>query len=269
MWTCAELKTRAKEQLRGTYWTAFVVCLIIIAIESVGVTLSVVIPFGPIAVAFLVMTVLYVGQYAWFSRNREAGAVPPVEQIFKYFKAETWGKTVGGMLWMYLFQFLWALLALVPYLAALPFFIIYSVRRSPGQGPGQWTSGLDDRTLLFVLLWVVLLIALSIPAYIKFYSYRMTPWILADNPQIGHERALKLSMALTRGHKGHQFLLDLSFIGWWLLVVLTAGLGMLFLYPYYLATQAELYAQLRQIGCDSGLCTLEELGYYPAAPSAS
>lgn len=62
---------------------------------------------------------------------------------------------------------------------------------------------------LFTALWSLLLI---VPRIIKAISYIMMPFILADNPQIGYDRALKLSMAMTKGHKGAIFVLALSFI---------------------------------------------------------
>jgi uncharacterized membrane protein len=110
-------------------------------------------------------------------------------------------------------------------------------------------------------LFILSLIIFSIPVIIKRYSYRMTPWILADNPAIGHKRALTLSMQLTRGHKMAIFVLDLSFIGWFILGMLLCGIGVLFVMPYYQAVQAELYARIRQSGVENSLCTMEELGY--------
>ncbi|HAL74706.1 MAG TPA: hypothetical protein DCM45_06420, partial [Clostridiales bacterium] len=97
MWTRNELKSDAKRALTGKYWTAFTAVLIVSAVELVGGSLSAVIPFGPLAMSFLVMTVLYVGLYRWFSRSREAAAIPGVEQLFILFKNETWSKTVSGM----------------------------------------------------------------------------------------------------------------------------------------------------------------------------
>ena len=46
------------------------------------------------------------------------------------------------------------------------------------------------------------------------------------------------------GHKAELFLLDLSFLGWWLLSCLTAGIGFLWLAPYYRATKANYYRKL-------------------------
>ena len=91
------------------------------------------------------------------------------------------------------------------------------------------------------------------------YAYRMVPYILADNPNIGHRRAIDLSNQMTMGEKFEIFVLDLSFLGWYLLGVLAFGIGVLFVQPYYDATNAELYFELRQQALDRGLTTAEEL----------
>ncbi|MFZ3170727.1 MAG: DUF975 family protein [Carboxydocellales bacterium] len=109
---------------------------------------------------------------------------------------------------------------------------------------------------LLNFLWLLLLI---IPGIVKYYAYRMVPYILADNPNIGYKRALELSVQMTKGHKFDIFVLDLSFIGWYLLGTLALLIGVLFVLPYVNATNAELYLVLRQNALDSGLCGYEEL----------
>lgn len=109
---------------------------------------------------------------------------------------------------------------------------------------------------IYNFLWFLLLI---IPGIVKFYAYSMVPFILADNPNIGYNRAIKLSNEMTRGHKFDMFVLDLSFIGWYFLGVLAFGFGVLFVLPYLNATKAELYMVLRQNALDSHLCSREEL----------
>jgi len=99
---------------------------------------------------------------------------------------------------------------------------------------------------LIVAATILLVIAMFVAYLLKTYSYRMTPWILADNPLVGYSEALKQSIQMTRGHKLNMLVLDLSFIGWWLLCIITFGVGFLFLAPYYRAVQAELYAALRE-----------------------
>lgn len=109
---------------------------------------------------------------------------------------------------------------------------------------------------IYNFLWYLLLI---IPGVIKAYSYRMVPFILGDNPNIGPKRAIKLSEDMTSGHKFNMFILDLSFIGWELLGLLLFGIGIFFVFPYINATQAELYNSLRELAISKDYTTYEEL----------
>jgi uncharacterized membrane protein len=223
-----------------------------------------------LAIAFqvLVASVIRVGGLRWFSRNRESAATPSINQVFSLFKAGSYLKTVGGMLWMGLFILLWSLLAVVPTTIALLWLILMRLSNNLG---GSWSTDafadlFANRSGAMLGAFALIVFAsmlLGIPALIKRYSYQMTPWILADNPAIGYRRALKLSMQLTSGQKWAMFVLDLSFIGWFLLGVLACGIGVLFVAPYYQAVQAELYARLRQLGVERGDCTMEELGFVP------
>ncbi len=114
---------------------------------------------------------------------------------------------------------------------------------------------------VYLFLWSLLLI---IPGIVKGYAYRMVPYILADNPNIGAQRAIDLSNQMTKGEKLNIFVLDLSFLGWVLLGALACGIGTLFVTPYIEATNAELYAVLKQKAYQTGLCSPAELGeQYP------
>ena len=109
---------------------------------------------------------------------------------------------------------------------------------------------------VFTFLWTLLLI---IPGIIKSYAYRMVPYILADNPNIGAMEAITLSNEMTMGHKFDMFVLDLSFIGWYFLGSLALGIGVFFVMPYENATNAELYLVLRKNALKNNLCTYEDL----------
>ena len=87
----------------------------------------------------------------------------------------------------------------------------------------------------------------------------MVPYILADNPNIGINKAIELSNDMTRGHKLDMFVLDLSFIGWYILGMIPFGLGVLFVNPYFNATNAELYLVLRKEALNNNLCSYEDL----------
>ena len=94
---------------------------------------------------------------------------------------------------------------------------------------------------LYTFLWGLLFV---IPGIIKSLSYAMTPFIMADNPEISAQDAIRLSMQLMEGHKGELFWLHLTFIGWDLLAALTLNLGHLVLTPYKNAAEAAFYRQL-------------------------
>lgn len=109
---------------------------------------------------------------------------------------------------------------------------------------------------ILTFLWTLLLI---IPGIVKSYAYAMVPYILADNPNIGYRRAIELSNDMTMGYKLDMWVLNLSFIGWYLLGVLTFGIGTFFVIPYEDATNAELYLELRENAVRRGMCTCGEL----------
>lgn len=95
---------------------------------------------------------------------------------------------------------------------------------------------------LFIALWSLLFI---IPGIVKSYEYRMIPYILAENPGITRKEAFAHSKMLMKGNKWSAFVLDLSFIGWWILSAFTCGiLAIFYVSPYYNATCAALYDEL-------------------------
>lgn len=95
-------------------------------------------------------------------------------------------------------------------------------------------------------LWTVLWAFVPVYGIIKIISYSMTPYILMDQPEVGAKDALKVSMAMTDGHKGEIFVMELSFIGWALLTCLTCGvLGLFYVIPYMNVTMAAYYEQLK------------------------
>lgn len=101
---------------------------------------------------------------------------------------------------------------------------------------------------LFISLWSLLFV---IPGIVKAYSYRMVPYIMADDPQVSRQDAFDISREMMRGNKWRTFVLDLSFIGWEILSCLTFGiLEIFYVAPYRNATYAELYLALRDANAE-------------------
>ena len=82
---------------------------------------------------------------------------------------------------------------------------------------------------LYTILWMLLFI---IPGVIKEFSYAMTPYILAEHPEMTANEAITRSREIMDGNKWRLFCLGFSFIGWSLLcslptlIALGAILGM-------------------------------------------
>lgn len=100
--------------------------------------------------------------------------------------------------------------------------------------------------LLIMLISMVLAIfTLGIGAIIVNYMYSMVPYLLHDYPELTPREAMKISREMMSGQKWNLFLLDLTFIGWILLSILTAGIGMIFVEPYMSTTRAAYYEDLK------------------------
>ncbi len=90
-------------------------------------------------------------------------------------------------------------------------------------------------------LWGILF---YFPGVIACYRYAMTPYILAENLDLSVMEAIGQSKRLMKGHKLELFFLDVSFWGWYLLCLLSGGIGFLWLEPYKQATQAAFYREI-------------------------
>lgn len=85
---------------------------------------------------------------------------------------------------------------------------------------------------------------LFIPGIIRALAYSQAFFILSENPQMDPLQALKKSREIMDGHKMDFFILQLSFIGWSFLCLLTLGIGFLWLVPYVRVTNAHFYREL-------------------------
>ncbi len=119
---------------------------------------------------------------------------------------------------------------------------------------------------LYIFLWSLLFI---IPGIVKAYSYAMTPYILAEHPEMTANEAITESRYIMHGNKWRLFCLEFSFIGWellcivpslillplifigsfglitWIILVFaTVFVGNLFLTPYREAAHAAFYREV-------------------------
>ncbi len=96
---------------------------------------------------------------------------------------------------------------------------------------------------LYTCLWSLLLV---IPGIVKYYAYAMTPYIMTEKPDMGINDAITKSREIMKGHKWQLFLLDLSFTGWMLLSIVTLGIALVYVWPYYNAARAAFYREIKK-----------------------
>lgn len=95
---------------------------------------------------------------------------------------------------------------------------------------------------IFIFLWSLLLI---IPGIIKSFSYSMSYYIMAENPEISASEARKQSIIMMQGNKWRLFCLHFSFIGWYILCGLTFGILYFWVAPYVETATAAFYEDLK------------------------
>lgn len=102
--------------------------------------------------------------------------------------------------------------------------------------------GVSLLTNIFIGLWTLLFI---VPGIIMSYAYAMTPYIRHDNPELTAMECIQKSKEMMRGYKWKLFLLDLGFIGWILLTIVTLGIYGLWLGPWMQCSRAKFYEELK------------------------
>lgn len=98
--------------------------------------------------------------------------------------------------------------------------------------------------VMFVLelLWSLLLI---IPGIIASYRYSQAVLILVENPEKGIFQCIHESSEMMKGHKWEYFVLELSFLLWYLMAIFTCGLGAIYVIPYSNVTFANFYNAIK------------------------
>ena len=99
--------------------------------------------------------------------------------------------------------------------------------------------------LLYILIGFILMVIGIIIALPQYYAYSQVEFILCDTLENqSYESAFKIiraSRQMMKGYKGKRFVLDLTFIGWYLLSAITFGIASIYVYPYVYRAQSLFY----------------------------
>ena len=173
-----------------------------------------------------------------------------------------WGLAIGALIIYFL---VFCVLGLFPVIGTIATYIIVgpmtvggvrftlSVSRREKPEIGQLFSGFDRfgthlaaylLQTLFVCLWTLLLI---IPGIIAALSYSMTYFIIAEDSSISASEAITKSKKMMKGNKWKLSYLGFRFTGWFLLAMLTCGIGFLWVGPYMYVSYAKFYDDLKVV----------------------
>lgn len=265
MWTRKEFKDRAKKNLPKCYWNIVAVVFLVSIINCV---------------------ISFIGGGSYFETLKEIKMMPDIDI------GSIWNDLMSG--WSKIFIISWLLY----------FFITFPVtvgiiRLILNAKKGE--SNIKDALFVFnkksylkvvfagfmqqlyIGLWTL---AFVIPGFIKYYEYRMIPYILAEKPDIGFFKALELSKKMTKYHKMDIYVLEISFIPWYLLAIVVVtfivcilgsllrlagfeyiigflsgvmgGLAAVFIRPYMESTLVEFYLELKKNISDEDKVSLSE-----------
>ena len=84
-----------------------------------------------------------------------------------------------------------------------------------------------------------------IPGIVYYYKIYFVNFIMAEKPELSYKEAIDISKKMTKGHKGELITLDLSFIGWFCLTILTLGILSIYVEPYIYTTKALYYENFK------------------------
>ena len=271
MWSISEIKARAHRYMDAAYWRSVLAALVnklvtcgiaaavmwiglelilqIISIDAISYyyqfdmgmmgigfetfiglaytvfILAIVLIVAGFCIGLFVMTPIEVGCKRFFIVNHAMPGRTKSGELFHVFSSD-YLHVVGVMLLKDIYLTIWALL--LPAIAMTACNILTTV-------------GVLER---YLPVWIY--VPLAFPALIKLYSYRLVPYILAEEPGMPAGDVITLSRRMMKGSKWHAFLLDLSFIGWDILNVCTLFiLGVFYVGPYKQTTKAEMYITIR------------------------
>lgn len=142
-------------------------------------------------------------------------------------------KGIGNYWWTFLWQSLWELLFLIPIILVLALISYVLVSKN-------LITTKSAVNLLTIFAWISIMIVFII----KELAYCLNTYAIADNNNLKIRKAMNVSKAITKGYRTELFKFYLSFIGRYLLIILTLGFGSIWLQPHINMSVYNFYKEL-------------------------
>lgn len=154
-----------------------------------------------------------------------------------------WRKGITTGLWKILWLLLWGLLS-------IPIVVGFTLITA---------SFISSLTKFYMLLLTVVFFISFIPMFIKAVAYSQMFFLVAEYPDLTARKAMKISILITNGYKWEITKTFFSFMGWFILSILTFGFLDLYVTPYYKMTMTNVFHALMKNAIEKDMLKLEDL----------
>ena len=154
-----------------------------------------------------------------------------------------WRKGITTGLWKILWLLLWGLLS-------IPIVVVFTLITA---------SFISSLTKFYMLLLTVIFFISFIPMFIKAVAYSQMFFLVAEYPDLTARKAMKISILITNGYKWEITKTFFSFMGWFILSILTFGFLDLYVTPYYKMTMTNVFHALMKNALEKDILKLEDL----------
>ncbi len=235
MLSASEIRKQARTNLQGKWSTAILISLIYIAISFAISSASNFVPFLGLALVIVTVPLQYGLIYSFIKiyRNEEYSYGDLFTSAFNNF-AMVW-KVVGNQLLKLIVPIILVVVSVFVLIAGIVFTAIASNVSSDS------ANIFTILACIFLFIGYIGYIASLIYLFIKDLLYVLSYYIMYDNPNMTAKEVVEESEQIMKGQRGKYFSLELSFIGWVLLAMLTFGIGIIFLMPYMQISIAIFY----------------------------
>lgn len=228
----SELKKDAKIKLSGKYWKAISINLLYVILTAVLEMIGSLIDNNIFSIIYSILIIIISLPFSYgliasmikISRNEEVATFDFIniglQNIGKVWKI--YGRT---LLKLALPIFLMVVAIVLTIIRIAMLFASYMTT----------TSSTTTSSPVFSIIVTVLMIAAIIYLIVKALLYVLTSYVLYDNQNASSKEIVEKSAELMKGNRGTYVLLNLSFIGWYLLIYLLAII-LMYIIPEILAT---------------------------------
>ena len=237
-----DIRKQAREALAGKWGKGVLIALIYFAISfvlSLFSSLSKNIEFLKfiIEIATIVINIpLIFGLVSSFFKLKKGEEVKFYDFLILGFKnfGRSW-KVAGNILLK-----MW--LPILLYIVAI---VIITIGATIGITAGLVAKSTAVLVITYVVCAIIFIAAFAF-MFIKSLNYTVAYIVACDNVELSAKEAVEESEKLMKGYRGKYVLLQLSFIGWAILSILTIYIGLLWLIPYMQMASICFYEYIKK-----------------------